>query len=604
MPGCLSSRLLDLKPQPPGPTHTPVGAGALPGRKDLFIDPALMPLLDRITGSSVLKKHEVDKFFKLDGKHIPGGCEQRFFLIRPEESMVKIVADSLNADKACSFRRKCKIIFTPRKLFCCDTILELEGVYGDVSCEEWECDLVPVYDDVLSMEIPAFFRDFFLEGNQCWLYTVAKSLCKLQSIYGTFGKVYGIGRSAKMVNELMEAFSGDFEDGTNGKGNNWSLFLIDRDVDFVTPLCSQVTFQGLLDDVFTIKCGSVEFGSEVTGSEKNVKINLGSGDKVFAEICDQHFSNVFGFLSSKAKTLQASYDKRHGMDIRNMKDFVANELRMLKQQHRFLSLYIGACEVIMKKKMKGDLKEQLKVEHALFEGTDTKQCISYIEECINRQCPLPEVLRLLCLLSVTEGGLLPNDLRNLKNHLLQSYGTEQLLTLANLRRAGLLADQQPLETMGKLVADKTVGKAVGKLTDAFTALQRKSHFRALSKKINLVPVNDEEFDLKSPSDMAYVFGGAYSPLSCRMIEQVLEKNGWTGLEDVARLLNGSEFSHSKCDVSNVTSSHLVLVFFLGGCSFSEIAALRFLGRSKGYRFVVGTTALTNSPRLLEALMDA
>uniref|UniRef100_A0A8C4Q1I3 Uncharacterized protein n=1 Tax=Eptatretus burgeri TaxID=7764 RepID=A0A8C4Q1I3_EPTBU len=84
------------------------------------------------------------------------------------------------------------------------------------------------------------------------------------------------------------------------------------------------------------------------------------------------------------------------------------------------------------------------------------------------QCPLPEVLRLLCLLSVTEGGLLPNDLRNLKNHLLQSYGTEQLLTLANLRRTGLLADQQPLETMasvesrmGKLVVDKTVSKAVG-----------------------------------------------------------------------------------------------------------------------------------------------
>uniref|UniRef100_A0A8C4Q4Z4 Uncharacterized protein n=1 Tax=Eptatretus burgeri TaxID=7764 RepID=A0A8C4Q4Z4_EPTBU len=111
-----------------------------------------------------------------------------------------------------------------------------------------------------------------------------------------------------MVNELMETFSGDLEQGTNRKSNNWSLFLIDRDVDFVTPLCSQVTFQGLLDDVFTIKCGSVEFGSEVTGSEKNVKINLGSGDKVFAEICDQHFSNVFAFLSSKAKTLQASYD--------------------------------------------------------------------------------------------------------------------------------------------------------------------------------------------------------------------------------------------------------------------------------------------------------
>lgn len=27
------------------------------------------------------------------------------------------------------------------------------------------------------------------------------------------------------------------------------------DVDFVTPLCSQVVYEGLVDDIFRIKCG-------------------------------------------------------------------------------------------------------------------------------------------------------------------------------------------------------------------------------------------------------------------------------------------------------------------------------------------------------------
>lgn len=103
---------------------------------------------------------------------------------------------------------------------------------------------------------------------------------------------------------------------------------------------------------------------------------------------------------------------------------------------------------------------------------------------------------------------------------------------------------------------------------------------------------DGEYDLKVPRDMAYVFSGAYVPLSCRIIEQVgaatpapvltspwpvlpgssqlipalsclkpagkglpgcpcglenrvwvpqvLERRSWQGLEEVVRLLNCSE----------------------------------------------------------------
>lgn len=85
----------------------------------------------------------------------------------------------------------------------------------------------------------------------------------------------------------------------------------------------------------------------------------------------------------------------------------------------------------------------------------------------------------------------------------------------------------------------------GKLSDAFSSLAKKSNFRALSKKLNLVgiicflcllnsthavcqhlficvkvPKSDEEYDLRVPRDMAYIFSGAYVPLSCKLVEQV------------------------------------------------------------------------------------
>uniref|UniRef100_A0A3P9J7G3 VPS33B late endosome and lysosome associated n=1 Tax=Oryzias latipes TaxID=8090 RepID=A0A3P9J7G3_ORYLA len=578
----------------------------LPGKKDLFIESDLMSPLDRIANMSTLKQHDIVKLYKVEYKAIVSLSDQLCFLIRPRIQTVKWICDVVNADKAAGRFRRYKIIFTPQRFFACEAVLEEEGVFGDVTTDEWAFYLLPLDDDILSMELPEFFHDNFLAGDRRWLRTVGGALHLLHSVYGPFSKLYGIGSCSQMTYEWWRE---QVEQGEQGArpAEIGSVFLIDRDVDFVTPLCSQVVYEGLLDDIFRIKCGCVEFGPDVSSSDRSVKVMLNSQDKVFNEIRNEHFSNVFGFLSQKARNLQTAYDKRQGMDIKQMKTFVSEELKGLKQEHRLLSLHIGASESIMKKKTKQDFQELLQREHCLLEGFEIRESISFIEEHINRQISMMESLRMLCLLSITENGLLPKDYRSLKTQYLQSYGFDHLLTFSNLRQLGLLVEQQGAETLtvmeskvGKLVNDKTAGK----ITDAFSSLARRSHFRALSRKLNLVPKSDEEYDLRVPKDMAYIFSGAYVPLSCRLIEQVLERDGWAGLEDVTRLLNGQEFAvtgGSRAE-PNSDAQRLVLVVFLGGCTFSEISALRFLGRAKGYKFIVVTTAVTNSSRLLEALL--
>uniref|UniRef100_A0A673KAG8 Vacuolar protein sorting-associated protein 33B n=1 Tax=Sinocyclocheilus rhinocerous TaxID=307959 RepID=A0A673KAG8_9TELE len=555
----------------------------LPGKKDLFIDSDLMSPLDRIANVTILKQHEVDKLYKVELKPIVSSSDQLCFLIRPRIQTVKWISDLVNADKVAGRFRRYKIIFTPQKFYACETVLEEQGVYGDVTTDEWNFYILPLDDDILSLELPEFFRDNFLEGDQRWVTTAGSALHLLQSVYGSFSKVYGIGRCAKVR----------ICDKTLNLTDEQILVDENMDVDFVTPLCSQVVYEGLVDDLFRIKCGSVEFGPDVTSSDKSIKVMLNSQDKVFSEIRNEHFSNVFGFLSQKAKNLQTAYDKRRGMDIQQMKAFVSDELKGLKQEHRLLSLHIGASESMMKKKTKQDFQELLKTEHSLLEGFEIRECITYIEEHINRQVSMIDSLRLLCLLSITENGLLSKDYRSLKAQYLQSYGIKHLLTFANLRQLGLLEEQQAGETLtvmeskvGKLVNDKTVGK----LTDAFSSLAKKSNFRALSKRLALVPKSGEEYDLRVPRDMAYVFSGAYIPLSCKLIEQVLERDGWTGLEEVTRMLNGQEFAvtggSSSSEARNKTDAQrIVLVMFLGGCTFSEISALRFLGKERDTYYV-------------------
>uniref|UniRef100_A0A2K6S704 VPS33B late endosome and lysosome associated n=1 Tax=Saimiri boliviensis boliviensis TaxID=39432 RepID=A0A2K6S704_SAIBB len=570
----------------------------LPGKKDLFIEADLMSPLDRIANVSILKVRS------LSLRSCPSFLfEQLCFLVRPRIKNMRYIASLVNADKVAGRTRKYKVIFSPQKFYACEMVLEEEGIYGDVSCDEWAFSLLPLDVDLLSMELPEFFRDYFLEGDQRWINTVAQALHLLSTLYGPFPNCYGIGRCAKMAYELWRKLEEEEDGETKGRRPEIGhIFLLDRDVDFVTALCSQVVYEGLVDDTFRIKCGSVDFGPEVTSSDKSLKVLLNAEDKVFHEIRNEHFSNVFGFLSQKARNLQAQYDRRRGMDIKQMKNFVSQELKGLKQEHRLLSLHIGACESIMKKKTKQDFQELIKTEHALLEGFSIRESTSYIEEHIDRQVSPIESLRLLCLLSITENGE-PKRLQ------MRIYGPEHLLTFSNLRRAGLLTEQGPGDTLtaveskvSKLVTDK----AAGKITDAFSSLAKRSNFRAISKKLNLIPRVDGEYDLKVPRDMAYVFSGAYVPLSCRIIEQVLERRSWQGLDEVVRLLNCGDFAFTdmtKEDKASSESLRLILVVFLGGCTFSEISALRFLGREKGYRFIFLTTAVTNSARLMEAMSE-
>ncbi|XP_009984492.1 PREDICTED: vacuolar protein sorting-associated protein 33B, partial [Tauraco erythrolophus] len=399
-------------------------------------------------------------------------------------------ADIVNADKMSGRSRKYKIIFSPQKFYACEMVLEEEGVFGDVTCDEWSFYLLPLDEDIISMELPEFFRDYFLEGDHRWINSVARALQLLNSLYGPFGKVYGIGRCAKVRPVLPARLARRESSGTRGRRAAVLAPALVADTDYVTALCSQVVYEGLVDDTFRIKCGSVDFGPDVTSSDKSIKVLLNAQDKVFSQIRNEHFSSVFGFLSQKSRNLQAQYDRRRGMDIKQMKNFVSQELKGLKQEHRLLSLaYIGACESIMKKKTKQDFQEMIKVEHSLLEGFDIRESTSFIEEHIDRQVSPIESLRLMCLLSITENGLIPKDYRSLKTQYLQSYGPEHLLTFHNLKRIGLLTEQSAGETLtavesrvSKLVTDR----AAGKITDAFNSLARKSNFRAISKKLGLV----------------------------------------------------------------------------------------------------------------------
>ncbi len=86
----------------------------------------------------------------------------------------------------------------------CEKILQDKNVYGDIiALGEYHLDLIPLDEDVLSMELDSNFREVFVNGDPSSLYYVAKALMKMQLLYGLIPNIKGKGDAAHQVVRLL-----------------------------------------------------------------------------------------------------------------------------------------------------------------------------------------------------------------------------------------------------------------------------------------------------------------------------------------------------------------------------------------------------------------
>ena len=117
-----------------------------------------------------------------------------------------------------------------------------------------------------------------------------------------------------------------------------------------------------------------------------------------------------------------------------------------------------------------------------------------------------------------------------------------------------------------------------------TARSTKSPFTLVRKPLRLVV---DDIDEQSPTDIAFVFSG-YAPLSVRLVQCAVGRGkdlvGWKGFEEVLKTLPGgpsfeeyqrSEGREAEGEKGKVPTT---IVCFLGGITYAEISALRFLNR--------------------------
>ena len=112
-------------------------------------------------------------------------------------------------------------------------------------------------------------------------------------------------------------------------------------------------------------------------------------------------------------------------------------------------------------------------------------------------------------------------------------------------------------------------------------------------------------------DCSYVLSG-FSPISLKIIETAV-RGQWSSIIDILRKMPGATYCpENETVISNPKKEkNIMFIIFIGGVTYTEIEAIRFLnrkfneeslqGKRKKTQFIILTTSILNSRRILENL---
>ncbi|KAF0642948.1 hypothetical protein FPSE5266_11788 [Fusarium pseudograminearum] len=620
------------------------------GKKNVILDQSLVGPIGTIVKVATLQEYGVDKFFILENDNADTSQRNVVFISRGEcgRHAEAIAAQIKRIQRESQTGHEFHIFWIPRRTLVSDKLLEDAGVLGDVNISELPLSFFPLEKDVLSLELDGSFRDLYLSKDVTPNFLMAKALMEIQQNHGLFPRVIGKGDNAKRVADLLsrmrqELLAGEGTAEANKIGltpstTNESVIIIDREVDFVTPLLTQLTYEGLIDEVFEIHnnqtkvdttvVGAPAQASAATSQSRKRTIQLDSTDKLYEQLRDANFAIVGSLLNKVARRLQkvqSDYESKHKTKtIAELKDFVS-QLPGYQQEQQSVKTHTGLAEEIMKHTRTDEFKGLLEVQQNLAAGADPSSQFDGIEELISRDAPIAQTLRLLCIYSCISGGIRPKEFDQFKRLILQGYGYQHLLTLNNLEKLQLfLSKSSPLAGMIPIP-----GTNVGAVTTG-----SKTNYTYLRKQLRLIVDEVQEDD---PNDVSYVYSG-YAPLSIRLVQCILQKQyllsvtkgnsasaagappgvgtqGWQGFDEAVKHVRGQTFyEHQKGEdkavkaralLSGSGNKQTVFVVFVGGITFTEIAALRFIAKQEEGRrnIVICTTSIINGNKMMESTIE-
>ncbi|CAG9566383.1 unnamed protein product [Danaus chrysippus] len=613
-------------------------------KADLIIDAALIKPLERICGVTWLRQHGIDKIYKMDPQLGSTSNTRRIYFIPACIKKYKCVLDqisSLLSQNPALADAKCfNIIIVPKLVCTFDSILENKGLYEIVKLHSFSWELMRLDDQLLSLEVPFLYKQLYVEQNQSLLSSIAMSMWSLFHVIGKPKCVMSLGKMSASVLDILEVYNETFTRDfvSNNADDIGAVLVIDRDQDYSSSLLTPATYSGLLSEIFNINCGHLELNVTETKLKKG-KLNFttskdetakttvmtldSSIDHLYGEIKHRHFSEVLSVLSSKAKLLKNEDIKALG--IQEMKQYVATKLQQVTLFKQNLVNHVLASETIISE-MNNKFENLTLTESEMLNNRNKRANFTYIDEHFGTDVHMYNSLRLMCLLSLTQ-GLSYEEYNSLVHKYLLAFGYKFLYVFNNLITSGLLIQpSSPKLSLSNL----------SNLSDRLPKWQ--TEFQTVANKLKQLPTKSDNG--KSPS---YVFNGGYIPLVAVICNALLTSESLAelltkllALDDlkiggslVDKVKRGTESLNEKITNLNVKCDseygcrdaktllktlkgdsktmfslkpRTVLVYMIGGVTYAEVAACDVIQSLTGSKIIIASDCIASGSDLIAANM--
>lgn len=593
---------------------------AISEAKTLLMDPHLAGPLGLVADLAALRQRGVEKMLWMeeadpDTRPVPVHAPTRhlLFVCRPETRWAKTIAAHYAADVAASPEGQAHYIYTvafvPHRTERCLHYLRARQLLPAVRVQDLCLEFTLHAPDVLSLEQPRAFADLFLHGDHTALFHASQALMTLQRMWGLFPRLVGKGDLANRLCDLLvrqrheHLASEACAPLTSASQQFDALIVLDRTVDLVTPLCTQLTYLGLIDEVVGVEHGFLSVDAAWVGGHgapRKVPVH-GTDDALLEALRDDNFAVVGEKLHKIAQRLSHDYEGRHSANtVQQLRAFVSR-LGSLQTEHASLRLHTNMTEHLLSITQSERFHRVLDIQQNVMAGAPLAPQLQAIDELMDLGAPALDVLRLACLASYVNGGVKAAWLESFMTTVVHMYGYAYLPLLLALRRLRILYATPPSAPKGARV----------------------STWAQVAKPLRLM---DDDVDERHPRDISYVFSGM-APGSIRLVQSICQHErtlqalqqreerpaaariaGWHDVDEAILALPGATFDVMQVDEPPMAhENHRIattVVFFVGGVTYAEIAALRLMSRQqRTRRFVIATTGMIRGNTLLQGLSD-
>ena len=520
------------------------------------------------------------------------------FIIKPDRDIFNLVFEKHLVLKTMRPNLIQNLVFVPKENYDIIEYITTNQLTSSFILDDLNIDLIPIDVDLFSLERENSLKEIYIDNDYSCISELANAVVRLELCFGKIKNKYIKGDLAQLFSKLVE----EKEKETNMKfvdDEIFNMIVIDRSIDFITLMTTNYTVEGLIDQNIGIHLGKISVKDSILNENLDMKkakskkpansmatyALTSDVNRIFCQLGCMHYLHALQYLKLLSEHYQGFVDiKKKDKTTEDMLKSVENLQNFLKYCKNDLKRCENLISYVVEPIFEKEYANYISKEQSLLAGKMPENLYQYYDEHLSKQKEIISLIRLMVIESLTQNGIV--NYQKLKREILNIYGYQKIFLFRDLEILGWLKEKS---------------KKIKLIKTELTYIN-------IIEKLKLINV---DYNPKEINDCSYVLSG-FCPISLKLIESAIQGSWGQSIEVISKMSGETSYPEDETVINNPTKEkNLMLIVFVGGITYTEIEAIRYLNRKyndeykKGERkktqFIILTTSILNRKKVFDSL---